>query len=65
MGVQELEAAVLGLDDEQLAEFGQWFSDFRNVKWDAEFKDDAEAGRLDTLAEAAIKSFGNRPSRQL
>jgi hypothetical protein len=65
MGVQELETAVLGLNAAQLAEFGQWFSDFRNAKWDAEFSDDAEAGRLDTLAEAAVASFGQSRNRQL
>jgi hypothetical protein len=65
MGVQELEAAVLGLDAAQLAEFGQWFSDFRNAKWDAEFADDAEAGRLDALAEAALASFSQSGNRQL
>jgi hypothetical protein len=65
MGVKELEKAVLGLDSAQLAEFGQWFSDFRNAKWDAEFVEDVESGRVDSLAGAAITSFGQGPNRRL
>ncbi len=64
MGVQELEAAVLELDTEQLAEFEKRFSGFRNMKWDVEFAEDALSGRPDALANTAIASFGqglNRP----
>ncbi|QWR77919.1 hypothetical protein [Candidatus Magnetomonas plexicatena] len=64
--VQEIEEAVSGLSQEELAQFRVWFEEkFDSAKWDAEFEHDAVSGRLDALAERAVSDFNNGNFREL
>ncbi len=55
--VTEIEAAVKRLSREDLARFRNWFQGFDAEAWDRQFEDDALSGRLDSLAEEAIKDL--------
>ena len=53
--LQEIESAVSQLSAEDLAKFRIWFAGFDAVDWDRQFEEDVAAGRLDALAEKALK----------
>ncbi|MFG0332228.1 MAG: hypothetical protein ACF8TS_02605 [Maioricimonas sp. JB049] len=55
MTLQELEETVSRLPPEDLAKFREWFLSFDAKNWDEQFEDDVAAGRLDCLAEEAIR----------
>lgn len=55
--IEEIEKEVLGLNPDELQAFRKWFWDFDAEAWDRQFEKDALSGKLDSLAEAAIKSF--------
>jgi hypothetical protein len=55
--VQEIEAAVSRLSPDQLAAFRAWFTRFDVEAWDRQFEEDAAAGRLDALADEALRDL--------
>ena len=55
--VEEIERAVSQLSDEELVQFRTWFAEFDAANWDRQFEADIAAGRLDTLAEKALKDL--------
>jgi len=55
--VPEIEAAVSKLSREELRTFRDWFSEFDAAAWDRQFEADAAAGRLDALADEAIRDL--------
>ena len=57
MSLQELERVVQTLPAPDLREFSAWFDEWRAEQWDRQIEQDAFAGRLDHLAEAALAEF--------
>ncbi len=57
MTLEELKWVVAHLSPEDLARFREWFEEFDAALWDQEFERDVRAGRLDEIAEQAIKDF--------
>lgn len=55
--IEQIEREIQELTPEELAVFRKWFLEFDAVVWDRQIKKDARAGRLDTLADKAIKDF--------
>jgi hypothetical protein len=55
--VKEIESAVSKLSPEELQSFRSWFQGFDAAAWDAQFAADARAGKLDTLADEALKDL--------
>jgi hypothetical protein len=55
--VNEIEQAVRRLTPKDLAAFRTWFADFDAAVWDRQIEEDAAAGRLDQLAEEALRDF--------
>jgi hypothetical protein len=53
--VQEIRDAVGKLPAQDLASFRAWFADFDAAQWDRQFVDDVAAGRLDHLADEALR----------
>jgi len=53
--VQEIKSAVSNLPAEELAAFRTWFAEFDAGVWDRQFEEGVVAGRLDKLAEEALK----------
>jgi len=55
--VSEIEVAVTKLSREDLAAFRDWFQKFDAEAWDKQFEADVAAGRLEALAEEALRDL--------
>jgi len=55
--VQEIEDAISKLPPEDLAVLRAWFAEFDAAAWDRQFEQDVAAGRLDELAEEALRDL--------
>jgi hypothetical protein len=55
--LQEVEEAVRRFSTEDLAAFRTWFEEFDAEAWDRQLAQDVEAGRLDALAEEALREL--------
>ena len=55
--VPEIESAVRALSPQERAAFRNWFVEFDARLWDEEFEDDVARGRLDHLADEAIRDL--------
>ncbi len=53
----EIERAVSQLSREELAKIRAWFAEFDAANWDRQFETDVAAGRLDALADKALKDL--------
>ncbi len=53
--IHEIEEAIRSLPDEELAALRAWFAEFDADAWDRQFDRDVAAGRLDALAEEALR----------
>lgn len=56
-GVQEIEAAVRKLSRQELLSFRDWFSEFDAAAWDKQFEEDVRLGKLDALADEAVRDL--------
>lgn len=63
--IEEIERAVQDLAPEDLREFRRWFREFDARIWDEELERDIEAGRLDSLADEALKDLHEGRTRPL
>jgi hypothetical protein len=63
--VEELEAAVEVLTQEEYSQFRRWFFDRDWEKWDHEIEEDVKAGRLDFLVEEALEEKKRNRLRNL
>jgi hypothetical protein len=55
--VQEIQNAVRQLSDEELTAFRHWFAGFDASLWDKKLEADAASGRLDALADEALRDL--------
>ncbi|MFI5456484.1 MAG: hypothetical protein ACHRXM_13625 [Isosphaerales bacterium] len=55
--VQEIENVIRKLPAEDLAALRAWFAEFDADAWDRQFEQDVAAGRLDELAEEALRDL--------
>lgn len=55
--IQEIQTAVSELSPEELSVFRAWFAEFNAKAWDQEFEQDVTAGRLEALAEEALRDL--------
>jgi len=55
--IQNIEREVKGLNPDELQAFRKWFWEFDAQEWDHQFEKDALSGKLDSLADTAIKAF--------
>ncbi|MFB2936180.1 hypothetical protein ACE1B6_13080 [Aerosakkonemataceae cyanobacterium BLCC-F154] len=53
--LEDIEQAIKQLSPEELAAFRTWFAEFDAKVWDQKFEADVAAGKLDALAEKALK----------
>jgi len=61
----EIEQAVSQLSQNELATFRKWFQQFDAAAWDAQFESDVMAGKLDALAEEALRDLHEGRSADL
>lgn len=53
--VQDIEQQVQALSAEELTQFREWFLEFDWAEWDKQLERDVRAGKLDALAEKALR----------
>lgn len=53
--VENIEQEIQRLSASELSAFRQWFIEFDAKAWERQIEEDARAGKLDALAEAALK----------
>jgi hypothetical protein len=54
--VHDLERQIKQLSAEELAEFRKWYAEFDAQAWDRQIEGDVQAGKLDALAEKALRA---------
>jgi hypothetical protein len=65
MTIEDLEKAVSKLPPDQLAKFRDWFEGFDAARFDQKIERDAKAGKLDRLAEEALKAYRQGTAREI
>jgi hypothetical protein len=65
MTTEDIEKAVEQLPSRELARFRAWFEVFDAAQFDAAIERDAQAGKLDALAEEALAEHRAGGSREL
>jgi hypothetical protein len=55
--VQEIEKAILQLSPTDLAALQHWIAELDAERWDRQFEEDVAAGRLDAIADEALKDL--------
>jgi len=58
--VEQIERQLKDLRPEELAAFREWFTVFDAEGWDRQFETDAKAGRLNAMAERALRDHAAR-----
>ena len=53
--VERIENEVESLSPEELKAFRDWFAEFDAEIWDRQIEDDAKRGKLQSLAERALR----------
>ena len=55
--LQKIKCAVQNLTRSELTGFRNWFLEFDAEAWDKQFEEDVAAGKLDALADEAIRDL--------
>jgi hypothetical protein len=63
--IEGIEKAVAKLSPEQLATFRAWFDEFQARLFEEQIERDAKAGKLDKLADDALRAHRQGRSREL
>lgn len=63
--IEEIESRIKELDPEELSVLRRWFLEFDADVWDRQIEADARMGKLDSLAEDALKDHENGRSTVL
>ncbi len=63
--VETIERQIKELSAKELAEFRAWFAEFDAALWDRQIEDDVKAGKLDALADAALREHQSGQSTKL
>ena len=63
--VKNIEDRIKELSPEELAAFREWFIKFDAEAWDQQFESDVKAGKLDSLADRALRDHGAGRSTKL
>ena len=53
--VEKIEQEVQTLSPDELAQFRVWFLEYDWAAWDRQFERDVQAGKLDDLAQKALR----------
>jgi hypothetical protein len=65
MGIKEIEQAISELSPEELVRFREWYQVFDAEIWDQQIESDASGGKLDKLAEEAVKEYKANQFKEL
>jgi hypothetical protein len=63
--IDNLEEQIRALSPEEFARFREWFAQFDAEVWDRQLEADVKAGKLDKLAERALRAHAAGQSTEL
>lgn len=63
--VEKIEQEIQALSPAELEEFRTWFLEYDWAAWDRQLERDVQAGRLDGLAEKALRDHGAGKTKPL
>jgi hypothetical protein len=63
--VELIEQQIENLSPEELAAFRSWYASFDAEAWDCQFESDVKAGKLDALADKALRAHTAGQSTKL
>jgi hypothetical protein len=63
--VKEIEKAIASLSPEEMAQLRAWFVEFDWAAWDRKIERDVETGKLDDLAEKALRDHKSGRTKPL
>jgi hypothetical protein len=63
--IEELEQKIQALSPEELAQFREWFLEFDWAAWDRQLERDVRAGKLDAMAEKALRDHAAGKTKPL
>ncbi len=63
--VKEIEEAISRLPKYEFAALREWLDEFEARIWDEQFEKDAKSGKLDKLAQKAVKDYQAKKCREL
>lgn len=65
MSITEIEQAIIQLPLQDFKRLREWFEELEAQKWDEQIERDAKSGKLDKLAEQALKDYRAGKAREL
>jgi hypothetical protein len=63
--VEAIEQQIEKLSPKELAAFRRWYAAFDAESWDRQFEADVKAGKLDALADEALRAHTSGQSKPL
>ena len=63
--VKAIEEEVQSLSPEELAACRRWFREFDAAEWDRQIEEDVRSGKLDDLADEALRDHRRAKSTEL
>ena len=63
--IENLERLIKELSAKELSKFREWFAAFDAEAWDRQFDSDVRGGKLDALAEKALKTHASGETTKL
>jgi hypothetical protein len=63
--IENLERQIKELSEKELSKFREWFAAFDAEAWDRQFDADVRQGKLDSLAEKALKAHAAGETNKL
>jgi hypothetical protein len=63
--VEKIEREIKDLSPEEMTELREWFAAFDAETWDRQFEADVRAGKLDALADQALKAHATGQTTKL
>lgn len=63
--LDKIKKAVQELPPDQLTNFRRWFQEIDAKAWDEQFEEDALSGRLDKIADKALKDYDISKCKEL
>jgi hypothetical protein len=63
--VEAIEQQIEKLSADELAAFRRWYAAFDAENWDRQFEADVKAGRLDALADQALRAHTTGQTKPL
>ncbi len=65
MSITEIEQAIIQLPPQDFKQLREWFEELEAQKWDEQIERDAKSGKLDKIAEQALKDYRAGKAREL